>query len=275
MEYVVDNSRDTQHGLQKFCSCHPENTLEKYYEVLAHFANDGMRDELADSLALAGIALCNLHIRCRLKLMQLPPEERASIPHECREVPPFLNDSRLSLINGLAMQAGLDFEVHPDVRQLAKHNGEKFLSQCYYEQLKRNSNATTIDNATGRCSCRDCSGQTIAPHTKNPCRRQQITSVARAVVRTVSRNTPTKQAVAHRQPIPVEPSDAVNQNLARQAMHMHQQQILQHSIAAAVMMLLPTPQLCPRCCCQQHQQHVLQEKRGRPPHSKGCPSRHH
>lgn len=53
-----------------------ESKLEKGHHAIAHFANGGMRNMLADYLGMEGVALYNLRIRDCQKISGLNPEEQ-------------------------------------------------------------------------------------------------------------------------------------------------------------------------------------------------------
>jgi hypothetical protein len=90
----------------------------------------------------------------------MTPEERAKIPHKFRGVPVHYNHSRLDHINKLARKAGIDKDVHQDVRELPPDNGERFFSEYLKQQKARN--ATLPEHPeTDRCQCNMCATKPI------------------------------------------------------------------------------------------------------------------
>ena len=133
-----------------------ESKLEKAHHAIAHFANTGMRHTLADFLGIAGLALYNLRIRYRHKLAELPAAKRAEVPVAFQNSPAFTNHLRLSQNNKLALQAGLDSNVHKNVEILQPDNGERFLYEYYLQEIQRKNDGIQNDPKTNRCLCKDC-----------------------------------------------------------------------------------------------------------------------
>ena len=99
-----------------------------------------MRRSLTDALSISGMAVYNLRIRFRLRLLRdvhLWKEYPAN-----QTSPSHLNHSILSMINRKARKAGLDFDVHEYVEILPEDNSERFMSQYWEEQKERNVSVT-------------------------------------------------------------------------------------------------------------------------------------
>jgi len=62
MHAVVAPNPNSPHGLNECLSQHGESNLESFHLMLAHFANCGKRESLADNLNLSGTARHNLAI---------------------------------------------------------------------------------------------------------------------------------------------------------------------------------------------------------------------
>ena len=114
-----------------------ESKLEKAHHSLAHFGNGGMKNALADSLNFAGVSLYNLSIWYRHQLQMMDGEERAKTPVAYHSFAQHINHLRLALLNKLGRTAGLDKDVHTNVRVLRPDNGEKNFSEYLKEELKR------------------------------------------------------------------------------------------------------------------------------------------
>ena len=89
---------NSSHQLTEFLSKRGESKLEAFHDRLAHFANCGMRERLADNLNLAGTARFNIAIRHKRLLMapknppnekQLPVLDRKKMPATWEKVVPY------------------------------------------------------------------------------------------------------------------------------------------------------------------------------------------
>jgi hypothetical protein len=92
----------SKHGLTTYLSLRPESKLEKNHDDYKHYANTGMRAELADILTLQGMVEKNVVIRWRLALEETMAEEEEFfkyLPAHLRETPPHLNHSLLAYLN--------------------------------------------------------------------------------------------------------------------------------------------------------------------------------
>jgi hypothetical protein len=156
------------HGLTTYLSLRPESKLEKNHGDYKHYANTGMRPELADILTLRGMVERNVVIRWRLALSEAMAEEGRVfkyLPAHLRETPPHLNHSLLAYLNQKATSRGCT-SPFSKVRDLPPNNGEVFLSKYFKEQLRRNELQKDLRKALRtpqrlRCLCKDCSNHDI------------------------------------------------------------------------------------------------------------------
>jgi len=135
-----------------------ESKLGKVHYHLVHFGNRGMQNSLADTLTLSGIATRNLRIRFQQKLM-LNTDLRNSSPHFLQDGPPHLDKSCLALLNSLAKEAVLNFNIHNDIRALPKDNCERFLSHYYEQQQIHNKliqEKKQPESVISSCMCQLC-----------------------------------------------------------------------------------------------------------------------
>ena len=146
-----------------------ESKLEKFHHQLAHFANRGMRRSLTDALSISGMAIYNLRIRFRIRLLR-DVNLRKDYPAN-QTSPSHLNHSIISMINRKARQAGLDCDVHEYVEILPEDNLERFMSQYWEEQKERNVRVTP--SCTRQRMCNMCGSRIEI----NP---NQLSSVASA-----------------------------------------------------------------------------------------------
>jgi hypothetical protein len=137
-----------------------ESKLESFHDRLAHFANCGMRDTLADNLNLAGTATWNLVIRHKRSLCGnfTSVDERKKLPDAWDRVVPYRNHSELWYVNNLAMRVGLDIPF-PRAERLLKDNGERFFSE-YITNWSKNS---WKNGDVGKCLCDSCTVVTASP----------------------------------------------------------------------------------------------------------------
>ena len=155
-----------------------ESKLEKAHHALSHFGNDGMGNDLCDTLNLEGTATYNRNIRFRRLLSLMTAEERkAFAPATYQEYHPHTDHCRLAFLNRLGREVGLFIDVHFDVEILPPDNGERFFSEYLIQQILRMKNFPP-DPVTGRCMCNRCGGR---KHINN--KYSNTTSINRIVVR--------------------------------------------------------------------------------------------
>ena len=157
-----------------------ESKLEKRHHAIGHYANRYMKAELADALNLAGVARDNSSVRYRIKIAKMNKEERARINTSFHNCPPFMDESLLQHINKLGRSAGLDCDVHQDVRLLPNDTGEVFFSKYHTQQKLRNKQY--MPTMLGQCTCPACAGAGSNQHKKTNTRtnKNDTTIVAAA-----------------------------------------------------------------------------------------------
>ena len=90
----------SKHKLSKCQSTRPESPLEKFHELLAHYANGGMAPMLADTLTLGGTAEYNVKRRYRAAINKARLEgEDLNIPVGYQDAPWFFDHSFLEVLN--------------------------------------------------------------------------------------------------------------------------------------------------------------------------------
>ena len=116
---------NSKHQLIEYISKRGESKLESFHDMLAHFANSGMRDTLSDNLHLAGTARYNLSIRHKRHLMTLEKTKRSAIPATWEKIVPYWNHSELTYVNKLATAVGCP-PPFPKAETLNNDTGERF-----------------------------------------------------------------------------------------------------------------------------------------------------
>ena len=134
----------------------PESLLEMFHGLLRHFANGGMRPEVADSLTLRGAAEYNLLREHRVQQMENNGGDVDCcwefVPGYLRDRPLWYNHARLHFLNVLAIAKGME-PPFPHIKAMAPNTGEVFLSKYFSEQKERNTLGKTMD---GLCTCKEC-----------------------------------------------------------------------------------------------------------------------
>ena len=276
----------SKHQLSEFLSKRGESKLESCHDRLAHFANCGMRDTLADNLNLAGTARHNLSIRHKRSF--LTPEKTAENPSEWMEnrlktpaawekVAPCFNHTELSCVNAMANAVGCGAPF-PHAEPLPSDNGEKFFSQCM-TTLKQISKKRGQE---GECLCELCDGSghdfPVAPTPPRMKNTQQQTAVTTVVVETTNNQQTIRQPTAAAAPpqqqrlcktvthTPVGAPAA----FASIAPHCHPQQFFFHPMVCCYPPVMPP--VAPAPCCTKHRE-WLTVRKGRPPHHPLCSNR--
>jgi hypothetical protein len=116
------------------CARATESKLESFHADQAMFGNTGMAIGLIDATNHAGLARHNTKIRWRLQMDLLSGAERDAIPFYFRRIVRHCDHSQLHLINQMARSAGVEHDVHQDVRPLPEDNGERFIWNCWKEK---------------------------------------------------------------------------------------------------------------------------------------------
>ena len=157
----IPAGKRSTHQLPKWQSNRPESGLEKFHEFLAHLANTGSGNELADSLTVGGTADHNVKARWREKVNEqklLGNEINGTV--EYADEPEFFDHAYLHHLNNVAISPGLDPVFDYVVLPSGENNGEVFVSAYYEEQQKRNA-AVGQDSETKLCNCRHCPSQPL------------------------------------------------------------------------------------------------------------------
>jgi len=127
--FEIPPSKNSTHGLSKWGSTRPESALEKFHELLAHFANGNCRPELADAIILRGAAEYNARQRWIADCRRDRRENTQSVTRKRFQDtrPPFLNHLYLDWLNCQARRLGLT-EPFENVHRPEEDNGEVFIN---------------------------------------------------------------------------------------------------------------------------------------------------
>jgi hypothetical protein len=154
----------SKHGLCKWVAEKGESSLEKFHHLLAHFANQGMRRELSDSLGLRGTARYNSKLDWKWTSISERPEENGPILSCFRDTPCFYDHSALAEINARARRCGCVHDRHTRLKVLPEDNGEQFLSEYLFAQRERNA-VFGKHESNSRCQCNKCAANPVPlPH---------------------------------------------------------------------------------------------------------------
>jgi hypothetical protein len=134
----------------------------------------------------------------------LSSAKRDAVPFYFRRLVRHYDHSRLQLVNQMARAAGVNHDVHKEVRPLPEDNGERFYGDYYLELLEREKTVpVTQDNK--RCLCGACSGsmtplafEMVKP-AASTCADDKVSATARKVT-SVPTNTTTGIARAFHKP---------------------------------------------------------------------------
>ena len=284
---------NSAHQLTEFLSKRGESKLEAFHDRLAHFANCGMRDRLADNLNLAGTARFNMAIRQKRSLMttkntsnqnMLLVLDRKTMPASWEKVVPYFNHSELWYVNRLAQSIGLPYPF-PKAEVLPRDNGERFFSQ-YMTTLKTIGKRRGV---AGECLCDLCyipgNPMSVEPSlTTPPTTTQQQIPINESNTQPINNTAPPTAAVTlpkTRQIVPnaITHRAGARAPLDRPAPHYQMQFNLPTLAPAPHPMLIPAwcfpPMLAaaaPPPCCWQYKE-WLTRKKGRPPHHPLCHNR--
>ena len=101
---AIPPNPNSKHQLTEWLSQRGESKLESFHDRLAHFANCGMRETLADNFNLVGTAAWNHGIRYKKLLTGsfTSLEERKKIPAVWERVVAYWNHSEISYVDRLA-----------------------------------------------------------------------------------------------------------------------------------------------------------------------------
>jgi len=282
---------NSNHQLTEFLSKRGESKLEAFHDRLAHFANCGMRDRLADNLNLAGTARFNIAMRHKRSLIvttENPQSEntlpnildRKSMPAAWEKVVPCFNHSELWYVNNVARSVGLRCPF-PRAERLPNDTGERFFSQ-YMTTLKDIGKKQRGDD--GECLCQLCQRPVGASSGETTTRVQQ--QAARNANKTVApqvdnnrKKTPpaTTTPKPPRQIVPnaVTQRDRAPATIAATQHHFNLPLLVPHPHPFALpMWCFPTMlgAAAPVPCCWKYKEWLTRRK-GRPPHHPLCANR--
>jgi hypothetical protein len=171
VKYVLDSERATaytkiapskaaKHQLTSWRSNRPESNLEQFHGLLAHYANNGMRADYADTLNLRGIAKYNQQQRQKFvnnksKMIQAHDNDdnERTCPAWMEKHLLHTDHSLLHYLNQQALAKGIDqpFEY---VETPTTNNGEVFLSEYFTAQVQRNYEM--LDNSQQPSGMKTC-----------------------------------------------------------------------------------------------------------------------
>jgi len=261
---------NSRHQLTEYLSKRGESKLEAFHDRLAHFANSGMRDSLADNLHLAGTARYNLAIRHKRILLTLEKGPRSITPAGWEKVVPFWNHAELGYVNAMAIAVNC-MPPFPKAEPVHKDTGERFFSE-YIKSVNPTKERYNGDH----CWCTIC--KKIIGDTKQP---TEDTYLAHLVTGTT---TTTQQQTAC-PPVAVHQPQQNNNNIVvelpiKKTMDVAptpqpQQQHYPYNQFQPWILMLPMPMFCvppPVVCCAKYMQWLMRRV-GRPPHDQHCRSR--
>jgi len=285
---MLPNPNST-HQLTEFLSKRGESKLEACHDRLAHFANCGMRNRLADNLNLAGTARFNIAMRHKRSLRLLTTEnpqsekpllDRKVMPASWEKVVPYLNHSELWHINNMAKSSGCAYPF-PNAETLPQDNGERFFSQ--YMTTLQEIGKQRGDGGECLCKLCKCPADETSGRPTTTCMQQQKQAPGNrneTIARHVNQPSATPKATSpmprHNGPNAVAhrvgaPAHAVTAQTQQQCNHP---------------MLAPQPTLLPMwcfppmltaataSCCWKYNEWLTRHRRvGRPPHHPLCKNR--
>ena len=252
------------HGLSKWQSNRPESPLEKFHELLAHFANSGTNCRLADALTLRGTAEWNVVCRWKQHINSLKLKgQESNQPCYLDDKPLFFDHSMLAYLNEVAKGHGLT-PIFDFVKTPRPNNGEVFLSDYYHQQQERNKTSTGARDSA-RCPCSQCktpSTNLKVPEQSRPTQSRQKSESGTQLVRP---NLTTLKAPPAPIPLPF-PSQPVAMNIAQTVPITNSGWAWIPSDACS-----PTPPYY----CEEYGAYLVSKKsgkpkRGRPKHSHHC-----
>ena len=253
MYYTIPPNPNSSHQLNEYLSRRGESSLESFHGILAHFANCGMRNSLADNLNLTGTARFNLGIRNKLRLLSTTTrEQRKKMPGSWETVTPYFNHSELAWVNSLAKDCGITEKIpFQGTEELVNDTGERFFSE--YMQWIRATKPTVND--FDMCQCKSCKTEQHVPVDDLITTYNSAGTVERAVqLETQSELTNAIQQPAVQMQLPP---------VAPPPMYMF--------FPPPPGWFMPTPNFQPLICCPRYQEYMrIPGRKGRPPHDHNC-----
>ncbi|CAJ1934064.1 unnamed protein product [Cylindrotheca closterium] len=180
-----------KHGLTEWRSSRAESSLEKFHELLAHFANIGCKLEFANALIARGTAEHNVGARWRYDCMvQRQQGSRLPHPEYVDRTPIFMDHSLLDHLNQQSTSLGFGALFKECRVPEVGNEKEVFFSDYCTDQMERNKQEGTVAS-TKVCLCDDCKDKYKSPQTTSVARRRS--GIARAVDRSAAAAQPSPQ----------------------------------------------------------------------------------
>jgi hypothetical protein len=262
------------HGLSKWHSDRPESPLEKFHELLAHFANTRTNPDLADGLSLGGTTEYNVKCRWKAhvnnrKIESNSPAQYFKIPGHFEDQPRFFDHSYLGVLNSEARRLRLS-PIFGFVTPIHLDNGEVFLSKYYKEQKERNERLGQ-DEKTSMCLCPSCSNNLPIPPSESVAHRGDDLGTTTEVVleQQQQQQQQNPNFTPNFLPRPLQP------RFFAAAMHppmMSPMMVVQWSNPVDYCFCYP-PWYCNRKQSHVNRIFMGQQVLGRPPHDGNCPRR--
>lgn len=167
VEEMYNEQRATKrmkHGLSFKRSCRGESHVESAQGQQQHYGNGGMNSDRADDFILRGHARANTRKREKLEWNKGEGEWRDKTQAWLRGTPIFYDHLRMAKINEEAAGCIEGWVPFNNIFVVKEDNGERFLSDYFYAQQKRETkyNSTGRVRLTERCPCVECA-QAIEP----------------------------------------------------------------------------------------------------------------
>lgn len=143
------------HGLREHMSHRVESRLEGFHYPLSNFGNSGMARMITDILNSAGTSRYNANIRQKKTVQKYTDEEQKLVPSHYLNIPKYYNHGEVALINENTIKTGVEFPPFLHLQIPKEDNGERFFSQ-YWEQQNRRNNTVTPHINNDRCQCEKC-----------------------------------------------------------------------------------------------------------------------
>lgn len=138
--------------LAEYISLWGESKLERFHNPIAHYANSAMNEDLCDNLNLTGTCCYNVII-CH-KIWLAKHVCKSPIPVGLQSIPAFFNHTELAHTNTMAVEVGYSTVPFTDLEVLEPDNGERFFSEYFHKQDKRNKEYKNILSLV--CPCFTC-----------------------------------------------------------------------------------------------------------------------
>ena len=151
----VSPGKLSKHKVPVQLSRRPESKLESFHGTLAHFANLGMRADLAMLLTMRGSTEYNQKQEKKLERILDGYDDDTGAKYMrgyLLDQPKFYNHAFLEYLNQVATERGIT-SPFLDCKKLPSNNGERFLSDYFHDQQIRNQHKLSEG---GTCVCIEC-----------------------------------------------------------------------------------------------------------------------